>query len=410
MTSSQDNIQAGTQGCTTFHIFPLLPLELRKQVWEATYEPRVVEPLREILDHECQSPASDEPRRYRDCCHDVRTRHSHAILSDWEMFRDFFHTTGAEQPQPGDRELFPTITTTKTKPPVTLWVSKESRATTLMAYELCWGLDGGETHVWFNFDLDTLYLPGEAVWLQHMKNDLIRLQTALIVGRKYINIGFDDDYSLGPLPPPPLRAPCMFQIPREAQYTHIRPGHQPDDRYAVISKMTKTFPALNRIIYLQKFYDYTDEEPDRYTRDPPVTDLIKAHYNVHDGLFRMKPARKEEANAITRLCHSAAHNYEIAVQACFSWEIVLERAAHEHGDCSEMSQQARDAVIKFGTHAATHMDYINQFADAKEGIAHWIGQEWLLAMHIDSRDIVDMVPYPTNNHLKYEVDENKNVE
>lgn len=58
-------------------------------------------------------------------------------------------------------------TTTAPPPPSSLHVNRESRRETLRHYEVAFQVQGGFSHVWFNYDLDILELPPPARTLGH---------------------------------------------------------------------------------------------------------------------------------------------------------------------------------------------------------------------------------------------------
>ncbi|KAI1505639.1 hypothetical protein F5X99DRAFT_214800 [Biscogniauxia marginata] len=99
---SQSEGPQDEQDVVSFERFPILPPELRRGVWHATWTPRDVKPRLKQTD--------DGPV-----------------------------TVGADLP-------------------VSAWVNHESREETLRRYKLAFAIGAHPTRVYFNFDLDTLYL------------------------------------------------------------------------------------------------------------------------------------------------------------------------------------------------------------------------------------------------------------
>lgn len=114
---------------------------------------------------------------------DLARRHSRAVLQDWaDEISPETRATFPTDVNPADRNIFYTVTKSWAPLPISLWVNHESRIETLRHYEIAWGLDGGESRVYFNFDKDILQLDGldeEVFWTFH-RHDLIRLQKAMV--------------------------------------------------------------------------------------------------------------------------------------------------------------------------------------------------------------------------------------
>ncbi|KAI1876087.1 uncharacterized protein JN550_001583 [Neoarthrinium moseri] len=145
---SQERENCGTNGllhddgedqACHFTIFSFLPTELQLKIWRETWEERVVTISRKYHGPNVSVTADATEEQ-------LKGRHSRAIREQ-EPFAD------------GDKLLINTTTCSRATLSVTLWVSRQSRLETLRHYELCMGLPGGTTTVYFNFSLDTLRFP-----------------------------------------------------------------------------------------------------------------------------------------------------------------------------------------------------------------------------------------------------------
>lgn len=120
---------------------------------------------------------------YYDMYDDLALRHGRAVLQDWlNEISPTSRTVLSTDVNPADRNIFYTVTKSWAPLPISLWVNHESRVETLRHYEIAWGLDGGESRVYFNFDKDILQLDGleEDIFCTFHRHDLIRLERAMV--------------------------------------------------------------------------------------------------------------------------------------------------------------------------------------------------------------------------------------
>lgn len=192
--------------------FPKLPKEIRLKIWRSTWEPRVVNIIRkskerkvqcdtnadngsdEVVHNKLEIPRQDAPDTASNTDSDstdreeLETRHYCAVMLDWgeEALTveedDLEYSARLKDVKPMDRYLLNTTTFSWATTPTSLWVNHEAREETLRHFELCWGLDGGESRVWFNFDLDVLLVDGleDHLMITYHQRDLVRLQRAMI--------------------------------------------------------------------------------------------------------------------------------------------------------------------------------------------------------------------------------------
>ncbi len=152
-------------------IFPLarLPFEIQGMIWQYTWQPRGIIILRTPI----QQDEMSDPIQ-------VSVNHPFAVLEDWINHHSPDETSAystkqlfarcdcCDFPLP-DRAVHEkavaTITSTDTKPPVSLFVDSVARYHTLRHYRLAFALPGGESHVYFNFAIDTLFVPTDTpIW------------------------------------------------------------------------------------------------------------------------------------------------------------------------------------------------------------------------------------------------------
>ncbi|KAK6068590.1 hypothetical protein SCUP515_09442 [Seiridium cupressi] len=127
---------------------PCLPTELRLKIWRERWVRRNVTIHRDYHGLDAESCERFTPQVFYGPYSYETTMHIH-------------YAQQVLYPVNGDYEyyyLVKTTTWTSTPPPVTLFVNHEARTETLLHYELSFGLPGGETRVYFNFDLDALHL------------------------------------------------------------------------------------------------------------------------------------------------------------------------------------------------------------------------------------------------------------
>ena len=223
----------------SFYLFPRLPAELRLKIWKSTWEPRLVEPFR-ILKEKC----CEHSLRLDHCfvkhgqpCWGLRRSQTAAFLSDWGDVHDESGKILYSKRDPDlqeNRGAFQTITAAAAKSPVTLWVSQESRTATLKCYEICWGLDGGESRIYFNFDLDTLEVRHISVRLQYHHRDLMRLQS--VATRHPLGIYIEGYENFHPASPWSLK--CL-------------------GRPSVFQEIALAFPSLRELLVVQIYNEYT---------------------------------------------------------------------------------------------------------------------------------------------------------
>ncbi|KAI1392308.1 uncharacterized protein F4822DRAFT_124280 [Hypoxylon trugodes] len=147
-----------------FPQFRKLPAELRLKIWRESWEPRDVVALRHLDGMNGPSNKHLEPSGMLRGGDALFRQHLSATLRTWGVSR------GA-QLSAGPLDLFmlnnfETSTWSTSKPPMSLWVNKESREETLTHYELALALPdgeslvpGGHSKLYFNFNLDALVYP-----------------------------------------------------------------------------------------------------------------------------------------------------------------------------------------------------------------------------------------------------------
>lgn len=138
----------------SFTNFPNLPSELRLRIWQHTWKSRTISVEDWHADHgntDVPNPAYNE-RRTRTMLPRPQWEQE-GLYQDPRLMEVFNETL-----DPADRPKILTITSSSSPLPVSLWTTSESREETLRHYTLCFGVEGGLTRVYFNFNLDTLYL------------------------------------------------------------------------------------------------------------------------------------------------------------------------------------------------------------------------------------------------------------
>lgn len=175
---------ATTPGGSPGTLFSDLPTDLRLRIWRETWAPRVVNILREEDESRRRYPRGKGAADLRE----LEQRHGRAMHQRWtrECLPDAAGNP-VELPRvaakPSDREMFCTVTSSwaAARSPASLWVSREARKETLRHYELCLGLYGGESRVYFNFALDVLLLvPGSCSLGDFKETDLARVQRIML--------------------------------------------------------------------------------------------------------------------------------------------------------------------------------------------------------------------------------------
>lgn len=148
---------------SSFALFPYLPKELPFHIWRMTWQRRAINVLRQENVSQRRHPQGGFLVLNTRNLEELHTR---AMFRDWgrdaldahndirEDVIDIFD----EPTDPADRVIFNTITWSRSPQPTSLWVSAESRAETLRHYSLCFGLEGGDSQLYFNFRLDVLLL------------------------------------------------------------------------------------------------------------------------------------------------------------------------------------------------------------------------------------------------------------
>ncbi|KAI1212694.1 uncharacterized protein F4807DRAFT_346276 [Annulohypoxylon truncatum] len=170
--SQQDLAQLSTDSCARFPQFRMLPPELRRQIWRETWEHRNVKLARRIS---LVADARQEGQRDTDLII-FALHHSHVTRKHWDIreheSNDCLYSQG---PYAQVAPKIVTHTRSTTRPPVSLWVNRESRDETLMRFKLSLTLpvlcpynqirdkpselSNIRTFVYFNFDLDRLVFP-----------------------------------------------------------------------------------------------------------------------------------------------------------------------------------------------------------------------------------------------------------
>ena len=153
----------------TFRCFPSLPPELRRIVWRHTWRPRAVELSRVIVG---ARPSEEDLERWA----------QHILNQVW-CDTQVLHGVSCNRYQESFSGYTPvkTITTTTTKPPISLLINSESRAETLRHYRLAFASLGSESRVYFNFALDWLVLRSHVnPFLVASLSDLQKLENVLL--------------------------------------------------------------------------------------------------------------------------------------------------------------------------------------------------------------------------------------
>src|SRR3569833_2083553 len=149
-----------TTSPATFFYFSQLPVELRLQVYRASWESRNVFLSRRVV---CDAEQLNVTMMMAEI-HSVAAfylRHARVAPGAKQTVRDmaagrFAKLLRDEEFRSEVVRAIPTLTTSRAAPPTTLFVSRESRRETLRHYRLAFDLPGGTTQVYFNFDLDRL--------------------------------------------------------------------------------------------------------------------------------------------------------------------------------------------------------------------------------------------------------------
>ncbi|KAK7917135.1 hypothetical protein PG985_010743 [Apiospora marii] len=164
----------------TWPQFSRLPPELRRLVWQHTWEHRVVTISRRLSalrdravgvhTHPRDEPlASNATRLFK--TRQTRTDH-------WGV-DDSAYSQGSDDKANG--RDFIASTTTDSKPPVSLFVNYESRHETLLHFQTAFALSGNKARIYFNFSLDSLKLPRHhPLGLCFEVNDLQKLTSITI--------------------------------------------------------------------------------------------------------------------------------------------------------------------------------------------------------------------------------------
>ncbi|KAI1091988.1 hypothetical protein F5B19DRAFT_242376 [Rostrohypoxylon terebratum] len=253
----------------TFPQFRMLPPELRLKVWRETWKHRKVRLTRITLVNKHAS----HPGGWIDGLVDLeaavdRTRHMHATLQHWGF-------PGFEDSE-CKYSLLPRVlvsrTRSTTRPPISLWVNRESRSETLMHFQIALASTGhcpcdrvhGDSpgafticsFAYFNFNLDILVFPFHdplsTAFSQHDLSRLTRLSVPeLAPALPRFTDGIGQAAYLKPFSLPPLRN--EDEVVRYPEFKNVW-------RY-----LRKWFPSL-REIHLEKFTEcehYNPAEPRR---------------------------------------------------------------------------------------------------------------------------------------------------
>lgn len=162
----------------TWPQFSRLPPELRRLIWQHTWEHRVLTIKRKLVGFK-RGPQGPLPLWEAPLDSHNATRHykTSLIRRDW----------GVLDPISDDLSLrahcedFDTSTTTDSKPPVSLFINSESRHETLLHFQTAFAIDGSDAKVYFNFALDSLKLPRHhPLGLCFEINDLQRLTSITV--------------------------------------------------------------------------------------------------------------------------------------------------------------------------------------------------------------------------------------
>lgn len=169
----------------TWPQFSRLPPELRRLIWQHTWEHRVVTIKRKLVAFKRGPQEPLDPRDAPYSSHNA-TRHykTSLVRRDWGVLDPIsnklaFKTRGKD---------FVTSTTTESKPPVSLFINSESRHETLLHFQPAFALHGSDAKVYFNFALDSLKLPRHhPLGLCFEVNDLQKL-TSITVPELFPNL------------------------------------------------------------------------------------------------------------------------------------------------------------------------------------------------------------------------------
>ncbi|KAJ9155697.1 hypothetical protein NKR23_g2060 [Pleurostoma richardsiae] len=211
MSSEQIHIES-VSPAATFPRFPRMPREVRCMVWQHSWLPRFVSITRQDVTGLVEDFQGElDARRYQalaqlrewgsqfyvdsldgiSCGNPGDERSEYAMsgdeksddgMGDVKMVGVEMSSVEHQRSPSDDHHLvIKTITRSNVNPPASAWVNKESRGFTRRHYELCLGLDGGESRVYFNFDLDSLVLTDcTSPYILFQHGDLERLQRAAI--------------------------------------------------------------------------------------------------------------------------------------------------------------------------------------------------------------------------------------
>ncbi|KAI0885949.1 uncharacterized protein GGS22DRAFT_159420 [Annulohypoxylon maeteangense] len=269
-----------------FPQFSRLPPELRFQIWRETWEHRDVNLTRGVGVFRLGEPYDDRREIDLYCYH---LAHIRANQQHWDIQEHESHDC---------RYLrlptkFVVTTRSTTRPPLSLWVNRESRRETLRHFELALMLPdrcpthtvpckhpGSRTFVFFNFDIDRLVFPlHHPLQTAFTQLDLSRLRRISIP-------------ELAPALPKFARHNSLLERPAP----HILPEVDGEDEAVCYGEfkyvwrlLRQWFPSL-REIHLDKF---TDCERYGHSKENPVSE----HRRKYGGYFN------HGLHAIHR-CHS----------------------------------------------------------------------------------------------------------
>lgn len=165
----------------TFPQFSRLPPELRRRIWQHTWEARAVTISRRLVAFKHgqpmgvgYDPSYEWLHRYT---HEYKT---HLVRSNhWGVVDPRYHRKTWFEKAIG-KDLV-TSTTSDSAPPASLFVNHESRHETLLHFQPAFSLDGGHTNVYFNFGLDTMKLSRHySLGMCFGVNDLHKLRSITI--------------------------------------------------------------------------------------------------------------------------------------------------------------------------------------------------------------------------------------
>ncbi|KAK8102767.1 hypothetical protein PG984_015913 [Apiospora sp. TS-2023a] len=136
--------------------FSRLPPELRRLIWQHTWENRAVTIKRKVVDFKGGPQVPLDLREAPYTSHNA-TRHykTSLVRRDWGVLDPISDELSSR----AHGKDFVTSTTTDSKPPVSLFVNHESRHETLLHFQTAFALDGSDAKVYYNFALDSLKLP-----------------------------------------------------------------------------------------------------------------------------------------------------------------------------------------------------------------------------------------------------------